>query len=157
MQIVFPMHPGRLACIVHNFTSKAEGLDALKLILESASEQAVPAAPLSCGKAMSRISYQNRSDHRTAKKSCGSAVEVSISKDCRIAPCQSPGDTYIEAIRPKGRALHGGALVSTGIDETEVAGRGAAGLVKSGKHHKCQQRLRIRYGCLVLGNCSSRT
>lgn len=28
--------------------------------------------------------------------------------------------------------MNGGALVSTGIEEAEVAGRGAAGLVKSG-------------------------
>ena len=40
----------------------------------------------------------------------------------------------------------------TGFDgdvETKVAGRGAAGLVKSGNKSNCQQRLRIRLRCLV--------
>jgi hypothetical protein len=36
--------------------------------------------------------------------------------------------THVKQILPN----HGGALVSTGIEETGVAGRGAAGLVKSG-------------------------
>ena len=43
---------------------------------------------------------------------------------------------------------HGGALVSTGMRKSKTAGRGAAGLVKSGNKSNWQ-RLRIRLRCLI--------
>ena len=43
---------------------------------------------------------------------------------------------------------HGGALVSTGMRKPKTAGRGAAGLVKSGNKSNWQ-RLRIRLRCLI--------